>query len=151
MATAPEGIDKRSAAERLADIFTSQQRGFVINLSKELARGNVSFPQYFLLGFLAIESPMTMSAIAKRMRHTTAAATGLVDRLERLGFARRQADTNDRRKVFVNITKRGMDLVNRIREDMVSNILRLMELLTPEQQATWLTINETIIPHCKTE
>ena len=80
----------RASAERLADIFTVMQRSFVLNLSKELAVGNVSFPQYFLLCFLSLEAePLTMTAVADRMRHTTAAATGIVDRLEKLGHVRR--------------------------------------------------------------
>ena len=35
--------------ERLAHIIMQMQRCFILNLSKELAPGNVSFPQYFLL------------------------------------------------------------------------------------------------------
>src|SRR5258708_33607204 len=97
--------DLKAAAQRLADIFIVLQRTFVMNLSTELGRGNVSFPQFLLLGFLDQEKrPMTMTETAKRMRHTTAAATGLVDRLVKLGLAKRQQDSADRRKVFVHIT-----------------------------------------------
>src|SRR5882757_9640406 len=95
---------KRTDAERLADIFTVLQRCFVLNLSKKLSRGNVSFPQYCLLGFLAQQEHLSMSEIAQRMRHTTAAATGLVDRLENLGHVRRTHGRDDRRKILVQIT-----------------------------------------------
>src|SRR5687767_7259980 len=109
----------RNDAEKLADIFTVMQRSFVLHLSKELTRGNVSFPQYLLLGFLSQhDSPLTMTEVAQRMRHTTAAATGLVDRLERLGYARRQIGAEDRRKVLVHITEKGIELVSQVREDM---------------------------------
>ncbi|PYI74320.1 MAG: MarR family transcriptional regulator, partial [Verrucomicrobia bacterium] len=62
------------------------QRCFVLHLCKELAPGNVSFPQFFLLTYLDRKEVLTMSAIAQKMGHTTAAASGLVDRLENLGY-----------------------------------------------------------------
>src|SRR3982074_2968964 len=106
------------AAERLAEIFTSLQRCFILNLSKELSRGNVSFPQYCLLGFLREQKELTMSEIAQRMGHSTAGATGLIDRLENLGHVRRTHGRDDRRKVLVQITTTGSALVAEVREDM---------------------------------
>ena len=44
------------------------------------------FPQFFLLAFLDQKEVLTMSAIAQKMGHTTAAASGLVARLENLGY-----------------------------------------------------------------
>ena len=103
----------RTDCERLADIFTVLQRCFLMNLSKELSRGKVSFPQYFLLGFLAQKEFLTMSEIAAKMSHTTAAATGLVDRLEKLGYVRRTHASDDRRKIEVQITGAGLQLGRR--------------------------------------
>src|SRR4051794_10766852 len=102
---------QRADAERLADIFTALQRCFILQLSKDLSRGNVSFPQYCLLGFLAQQGELSMSEIAKRMRHTTAAATGLVDRLEKLGHVTRVHARDDRRKIIVQVTESGSELV----------------------------------------
>jgi signal transduction histidine kinase len=42
-------------AERLAHIIMEMQRCFILNLSKELAPGNVSFPQFFLLTYLDLK------------------------------------------------------------------------------------------------
>src|SRR5438046_9828910 len=42
----------RADAERLSHIVLEMQRCFVLHLCKELAPGNVSFPQFFLLAFL---------------------------------------------------------------------------------------------------
>src|SRR5215203_4055626 len=97
----------RCDAERLADIFTVLQRCFLLRLSQDLDRGNVSFPQYLLLGFLVQQDQLTMTEIASKMGHTTAAATGLVDRLEKLALVRRVHASDDRRKVFVRPTPSG--------------------------------------------
>lgn len=138
----------REDAERLADILTGLQRKFLANLSKELSRGNVSFPQYFLLGYLCQSKFLTMSEIAGKMGHTTAAATGLVDRLENLGFVERSHAVDDRRKIMVKITKSGTGLVSRIRQDMVDNLLKTMTCLEPEEQKNWLKIYTKIANYC---
>ncbi len=124
----------------LADILLYLQRCFLANLSRELASGNVSFPQFFLLGALADGEALTMSQIAAKMRHTTAAATGLVARLETIGYVQRAHATDDRRKVLVKITTRGSALVVRLKEDMIHNLNATMAHLTAAEQKAWLQV-----------
>ena len=124
----------------LADILLYLQRCFLNNLSCELSRGDVSFAQFFLLGALDRGEALTMTEIAVRMRHTTAAATGLVDRLEALGYVGRTHATDDRRKVLVRITQQGSALVGRIKDDMIHNLNTTMAHLTPAEQQAWLQV-----------
>ena len=128
----------------LADILLYLQRCFLTNLSRELAPGNVSFPQFFLLGALCHTQALTMSQIAARMRHTTAAATGLVDRLEKIGYVERSHSSDDRRKVLVTITAQGTALVTRIKEDMIHNLNETMTHLTASEQRAWLQVYRKI-------
>ncbi|MFP6872807.1 MAG: MarR family transcriptional regulator [Verrucomicrobiales bacterium] len=102
------------------------QRSFLLDLSKELNKGSVSFAQFFLLGYLAKEDYLTMTDISKKMGHSTAAATGLVDRLEKLGYVQRLHASDDRRKVMVQVTRKGIDLVDKMREDIVENLVEVM-------------------------
>src|SRR6266404_200570 len=94
-------------------------------------------PQFFLLAYLDRKEVLTMSEIAKKMGHTTAAASGLVARLENLRFVMRSAARDDRRKVMVCITPKGSALVRRIREAMVGNIMKILNHLTPDEQKAW--------------
>lgn len=151
MAHLREEARMRADAERLADIFTSLQRSFMLNISKELARGNVSFPQYCLLGFLAQKDHLTMSEIASRMGHTTAAATGLVDRLENLGHVRRTHGQDDRRKILVQITGSGAALVAKVRDDMVCNLVTMMTHLDEDEQRMWVQIYDKIFSYCQNQ
>ena len=116
----------RKDAGRLADFIMFTQRSFLLNLSKELNKGNVSYAQFFLLGYLAKEDYLTMTHISKKMGHSTAAATGLVDRLEKLGYVQRLHASDDRRKVMVQITRKGIDLVDKMREDIIENLIEVM-------------------------
>ena len=139
----------RADAERLSYIILEMQRCFVLRLSKELAPGNVSFPQFFLLAALDQKEVLTMSEIAQKMGHTTAAASGLVARLENLGYVVRANAREDRRKVLVCITDKGSALVRRIREEMLGNLMTLMSHLTPDEQKAWLQIYTKIYSYCQ--
>jgi DNA-binding MarR family transcriptional regulator len=48
---------------------------------------------------------ITAGALAVEAGLTTGAVTGVIDRLERVGFARRVGDPGDRRRVKVEVTK----------------------------------------------
>ena len=128
----------RKDASRLADFIMFTQRSFLLNLSKELNKGNVSFAQFFLLGYLAKEDYLTMTDISKKMGHSTAAATGLVDRLEKLGYVQRVHASDDRRKVMVQVTKKGIELVGKMREDIVESLVDLMDDLDSDEKASVL-------------
>lgn len=141
----------RADAERLSHIVLEMQRCFVLHLCKELAPGNVSFPQFFLLAYLDQKEVLTMSAIAQKMGHTTAAASGLVARLENLGMVVRSVARDDRRKVMVCITPKGSALVRRIRQEMVGNLMKIMDYLSPEEQRAWLQIYSKIYDYCQSK
>lgn len=145
------GDQIRADAERLSHIILELQRCFVLRLCKELAPGNVSFSQFFLLAYLDQAEVLTMSAIARKMGHTTAAASGLVARLENLGYVVRSVAPDDRRKVMVCITAKGSALVRRIREEMVGNLVKILDHLTPDEQKAWLQIYGKIYDYCQSK
>jgi DNA-binding MarR family transcriptional regulator len=59
---------------------------------------------YRCLDILDREGPMTAGRLAERARLSPGAMTALLDRLEERGFARRRRDTEDRRRVLVEVT-----------------------------------------------
>ncbi len=124
-------IDTSSAsfkadADRLADFVLFTQRSCILNLSKELNRGNLSYPQFFLLTYLSSAEYLTMTDIAKKMGHSTAAATGLVDRIEKLGFVERVHASDDRRKILVRITSKGVELVSYMRKEIAADLAGIL-------------------------
>jgi len=59
---------------------------------------------YRCLDILDQEGPMTAGRLAERARLSPGAMTALLDRLEERGLARRARDTEDRRRVLVEVT-----------------------------------------------
>ena len=71
--------------------------------------------QYNVLRILRGEGkPMPSLEIAERMVQVVPAITGVVDRLEKRDLVRRKRCTEDRRVVYVEITKAAIDLLGRI-------------------------------------
>lgn len=123
---------------KLADFILFSQREFLLDLSRELNRDNISFAQFFLLSFLSTSREITMTDIARKMGHSTAAATGLVDRLEKLGYMERTHAIDDRRKVMVRITNKGLDLVARLRDELQNKIASAMNEADAEDAASFM-------------
>jgi DNA-binding MarR family transcriptional regulator len=64
-------------------------------------RAGISSSDMDCMDFLNLEGRMTAGRLAELTGLTTGAITGVVDRLEKAGFVRRERDESDRRKVFI--------------------------------------------------
>ncbi|MBQ9829515.1 MAG: MarR family transcriptional regulator [Akkermansia sp.] len=119
-------FQKEQDVQNLADFVLFSQRSCILRLSPELTKGKVSFPQFFLLAYLAEEECLSMSSIAKMMGHSTAAATGMIDKLQELGHLKRYTAAADRRKIMVRITEQGRNLVAQMRSNIAADLAQMM-------------------------
>jgi len=133
-------------AGRLADFVLFTQRSCILNLSSELTRGNLSYSQFFLLAYLSSEEYLTMTDIAKKMDHSTASATGLVDRMEKFGYVERVHAVEDRRKIMVRITLKGMELVSHMRKEIATDLAGILSSMDEDVADTVEHTKRTIYP-----
>ena len=129
-------MDKTAGSSSIAEFLLLTQRSFLLDLSRELNHYQISYAQYFLLCHLDREDGLTMSDIARKMGHSTAAATGLVDRLERLEYVQRTHAEDDRRRVEVRILPKGRTSVNELTFKIADSMDRAFGQLEPEQRET---------------
>ena len=113
-------------ARHLADFVLFSQRNCILRLSPELTQDRISYPQFFLLAYLDEEECLSMSSIARMMGHSTAAATGMVDKLQELGHLKRFTAAADRRKIMVRITEQGRALVSQMRNNIAEDLAQMM-------------------------
>jgi MarR family transcriptional regulator for hemolysin len=78
----------------------SIQRAF----NDELAPQGVTYRQAQVLGCLALEGPLSQTELADRMRIEPPTLVGILDRMERDGWIRRDGDKEDRRRKLVQPT-----------------------------------------------
>jgi DNA-binding MarR family transcriptional regulator len=64
-------------------------------------RAGISSSDLECMDFLVMEGRVTAGRLAELTGLTTGAITGVVDRLEKAGFVKRERDESDRRKVFI--------------------------------------------------
>jgi DNA-binding MarR family transcriptional regulator len=115
------GASVKTDASRLADFVLFTQRSCILNLSKELNRGKLSSEEF-----------LTMTDVAKKMGHSTAAATGLVDRIEKLGYVERTHASEDRRKIMVRITSKGVEMVAHMRAEIATDLAGILSAMDEE-------------------
>lgn len=105
---------------------------------------HISIPQFTILSYLETSGEMTMGRLASYMGHTTPATTGLIDRLTETGLVERKNAPEDRRKVLVNITLKGKQILQSSREEIRAKLSKVMEKLTLEDRDAWLRIYRTL-------
>jgi DNA-binding MarR family transcriptional regulator len=66
------------------------------------------------MDFLNLEGRMTAGRLAELTGLTTGAITGVIDRLEKAGYVRRERDETDRRKVFIAIVPETVAQIGRL-------------------------------------
>ena len=80
--------------------------------------------------------PMTAGELAEETGLTTGAITGLVDRLEKTGYVRREPDTHDRRRVIVTpVYAEKCQQLSHVFEPLVKAMGDLMSHYTPQEAA----------------
>lgn len=77
---------------------------------------NVTRSQWWVLAFLSRQDGMTQSQLAEELDLGKVAVGGLIDRLEKSGFVRREADAADRRVNRVFLEPKSKQLVARMRK-----------------------------------
>lgn len=104
-ATGDADADRR--AELLDRVMHEARRGGSIGtLHNRAAADLVGMNQtdWDCLDVLDWTGPITAGELAKRVGLTSGAITGVLDRLEKAGLARRVSDPSDRRRVIVELT-----------------------------------------------
>ncbi len=115
--------------ERLKELaeFRYRLRQFLSFSEAAAEAEGISAQQYQLLQVIAAVpegEASSISYIAGRMLLRHNSAVELVDRAERLGLVRRVSDEQDLRRSLVELTERGAELLNRLVEMHLAEIVK---------------------------
>jgi DNA-binding MarR family transcriptional regulator len=77
-------------------------------------RAGISASDMDCMDFLNLEGRMTAGRLAELTGLTTGAITGVIDRLEKAGYVRRERDDSDRRKVFIAVVPETAARIGRL-------------------------------------
>jgi DNA-binding MarR family transcriptional regulator len=100
--------------DRLIYLITRAQHNLMTHLKHELnAKGNTITPAQAGILFLLRKNDHTMTALSRILSIDNSAITGLVDRLEKSGLAKRTTNPDDRRTFLIRITEKGKHEIDR--------------------------------------
>lgn len=103
----------------MADPKFTEQLGYLIaranrlieeDLSRRLSANGIAIEQYRVLKSLEQEGPLPMGHLAERVLVEPATLTKIIDRMVREGLVFRVPDEQDRRKVRVALSSKGVAL-----------------------------------------
>src|SRR4051812_23354728 len=112
-------------ARRMLRLLPRLHRWATLTLQADRVSRDLSLRQLGVL-FLVREGMTSPGDLARRLRVTPAVITGLLDRLERCGYARRVDAPDDRRRLRVELTGSGLEISRRV--DQVLSEKLAMEL-----------------------
>ena len=94
-------MDDDALRAEVTDLLLRFIAGVVLHSNEVARRVGLGPSDAQFLGLLRLEGPLTPGRLAELTGLTTGSVTGVLDRLERGGFVRRERDAADRRKVLV--------------------------------------------------
>jgi DNA-binding MarR family transcriptional regulator len=87
------------------------------------------------MDILSTNGPLTAGRLAELTGLTTGAITGVVDRLEKSGFVRRERDANDRRRVIIHLVADRARKIGKLYVPLARAMTELSERYTDEELA----------------
>ena len=121
---------------RLGVVTALVRASFLINaVYAESAREHGLTPQQGQLLCVLMGKPYGMGELGATLRLAKSSLTGLVDRSERIGLVRREADPQDMRAVRVALTQQGRRLAEVFYAETCRRVAELAVGLDPAERA----------------
>jgi len=127
-------------ADKINQIMPEIFKKFIRRQTSELFKGKVTLPQLFILNFLDKEVQSRMTDLAHFLNVTTAAATGIVDRLVKYGYVQRVYEPLDRRIIKIKLTSKGLELLKKINQQKRQMIIDIFGKISQVERQDYLRI-----------
>ncbi|MFC1624251.1 MarR family winged helix-turn-helix transcriptional regulator [Candidatus Omnitrophota bacterium] len=110
-----------------------------------LSKSNVTTTQMVMLASIHDYGRCRLKTLAKARGISPPTATGLIDRLARAGYVKREPDLEDRRAIVVSLTKKGEKMVKNFLDTVRGRWKNILIHLTSEEQHQYLNILRKIV------
>jgi DNA-binding MarR family transcriptional regulator len=119
-------------AERALQLMSRLQRWAATSVQANQLSGELSLRQLTMLYAIqqGISSP---KLLARRLLVTPAVITGLLDRLERQGYVRREPEPDDRRRLRMVLTETGLAVSQQVRRALTGDLAAQFASASPAE------------------
>jgi len=129
---------------RLDNLFPVLIKHFQISDPHKLFGVKVTLQQYLALNILIKKGRCMVSDLSKNLGVALSTMTELVNRLVKKQFIKKTKDLKDHRVVWVNLTKKGLEIIQEINRKKQEHILSILEKLTKKERRILIDILERI-------
>lgn len=127
-------------ADKLLAVMPVVAREFSRKQKDEFTTGKITVPQFLVLEYLSRSGESKMTDLARFLSVTTAAMTGIVERLVRYGYISRLSDPQDRRIIKVRLTSKGSTRVESTACERRKMIINIFSKITQAERDDYLKV-----------
>ncbi len=127
-------------ADRVLEVMPVVMREFARRQIREINEGKVTLPQVLVLDYLHAQGTSKMKDLAAELKVTTAAMTGIVDRLVRERYVERCFDERDRRIINIMLTPQGKTLIGKINRGRRQLVMQVFARISPVDREKYLSV-----------
>jgi DNA-binding MarR family transcriptional regulator len=127
-------------ADRVDEIMPQVTREFFRHETSEFYKMKVTLPQFVVMNILYTVGESKMTDISRSAGVTTAAMTGLVDRLVKYAYVKRSSDPKDRRIVKIALTGEGSMTVKKMLDHRKKVVMKIFGLVSEAERDEYLRI-----------
>ena len=132
-------------SRRMIQLMPALIRGFARHESNYLSRGEITMPQFWTMEHLAKRGRSQMNELAESLGISRPAATGLIDRLLAQKLVLREGDSNDRRIIWVKISPKGQQALDKIWEQKRRTLSKVFGQLSAKDRTQYLATLEQVV------
>jgi len=134
------GISIVDFAGKMNRIMPEIMKGFARRQNNDVYKGKITLPQLLILELLSRQGASKMTDLAKFMKVTTAASTGIVQRLVLLGYVQREYDQSDRRIIRIKLSTKGTELLKKISQQRTQSVTKIFGQISENDRGEYLRI-----------
>ncbi len=142
-------MDKQIFYNEMQKLIPLISREFIRRQAKNVEKKNITPSQMLILEFINLKKRVIMKEIAKKLKISTPAVTGLVDRLEKMKLLKRVRDEKDRRAINIEITEQGKQIAKKISDERINTLKALFDVLSDKERDEYIKITRKITQNIK--
>ncbi|HMQ10332.1 MAG TPA: MarR family transcriptional regulator [Oligoflexia bacterium] len=108
-------------------------------------RYDITTPQLVCLLAISEHGPLTIASLSQKVHLSPSTLVGIIDRLEIKKWLTRKRDVDDRRKIYLHITKSGSKFVSEAPSPLQETLLQALSDLNHKEQSTLAVSLERIV------
>lgn len=130
--------------ENLNSLFVQVMSEIFLSPHSSQACNDLTGAQKKILYLLAMRGPHKMSDIARQVSVSVTGATGVVDRLVRMGLVERDYDPSDRRVILIKLTPSGRETFDELQTAHQRRLEEVLGALEPAKRVELIACFERI-------